>query len=130
MDPATLKELKELFSKSQYPRLRTVERGDASGKRWTGTVDNLPGSEKVINDNDVTIFLEFGCENFQEKLSRIYLFWHHLLNEGKIKMSEPNNMQKKKGIQQVIDLKAFAINSPQLVFNNLDDLKSYIKSIF
>ena len=128
VDAKTFNELKELFSKSQYSRLRIVERGDASGKRWTGTVDNLPGSSDVINDNDVTLFMEFGCENFQEKLSKIYLIWHHSLKDGKIKMSKPNNMQLKKGIQEVIDLKAFASEFPELVFDSLEDLRSYINN--
>jgi hypothetical protein len=128
IDAKTFKELKKLFSKSQYSRLRIVERGDASGKRWTGTVDNLPGSHDVIGANDVTLFMEFGCENFQEKLSKIYLIWHHFIQGRKIRMSKPNNMQIKKGITEVVDLKAFISDYPELVFENLDDLNSYIKN--
>ena len=128
LDSAVLNELNELFSKSRYPRLRIVERGDASGKRWTGTVDNLPGSPMIVNKNDATIFIEFGCEDFVEKVSRAYLIWHHLLYKKKIKMSNPSSRQAKKGIIEVIDLKAFLSEYPELVFNDIDALKTYIKS--
>jgi hypothetical protein len=123
-----LNDLKELFSKTDYPRIRIVERGDASAKRWTGTVDNLPGSQNVVSKSDVTIFIEFGCENFVEKVSKAYLIWHYLLRKEKIKMSKPNSRQAKKGIVEVIDLKAFVGEYPQLVFDNLDALKSYIEN--
>ena len=127
LDSSALNNLIELFSKTDYPRIRIVERGDASGKRWTGTVDNLPGSTKVVNSNDATIFIEFGCENFVVKVSRTYLIWHHLLHTRKIKMSKPSNRQIKKGIVEVIDLQAFVREYPELVFDNLDALMSYIK---
>lgn len=128
LDSSDLNGLKELFSKTDYPRIRIVERGDASAKRWTGTVDNLPGSHNIVSKNDATIFIEFGCENFVEKVSKAYLIWHHLLHKKKIKMSKPNNRQAKKGIVEVIDLKAFVYEYPQLVFDNLDALKSYIRN--
>lgn len=128
LDSSDLNDLKELFSKTDYPRIRIVERGDASAKRWTGTVDNLPGSHNVVSKTDATIFIEFGCENFVEKVSKVYLIWHHLLHKEKIKMSKPNSRQAKKGIVEVIDLKAFVDEYPQLVFDNLDALKSYIEN--
>jgi hypothetical protein len=127
LDNSALNGIKELFKKTKYPRVRIVERGDASGKRWTGTVDNLPGSLSVINKNDATIFIEFGCENFVETVSRVYLILHHFLHENKIKTSKPSSRQAKKGIIEVLDLKAFISDYPELVFNCLDDLKSYIK---
>jgi hypothetical protein len=128
LDGSDLNSLKDLFSKIDCPRVRIVERGDASAKRWTGTVDNLPGSPNIVSQNDVTVFIEFGCEDFVEKVSRVYLIWHHLLNEKKIKMSKPNSRQEKKGVAEVIDLKEFIEEYPHLVFNNLEDLKSYIKN--
>jgi hypothetical protein len=121
-------DIKKIFSQINYPRIRIVERGDASGKRWTGTVDNLPGSTKVVNNNDATLFIEFSCENFVEKISKIYLIWHHLLHDKKIRMSKPSSRQAKKGVTEVIDLKIFASEYPELVFDNLDALKLYIKN--
>ena len=127
LDSSSLNNIKQLFSKANYPRIRIVERGDASWKRWTGTVDNLPGSTKVVNNNDATIFIEFSCENFIEKISKIYLILHYLLNNKKIKMSKPSSRQAKKGIVEVIDLKVFTSEYPEHVFESLDDLKSYVK---
>ena len=43
-------------------------------------------------------------------------------------MSKPNSRQEKKGVAEVIDLKEFIEEYPHLVFNNLEDLKSYIKN--
>lgn len=128
LDSLSLNNIKQLFSQANYPRIRIVERGDASGKRWTGTVDNLPGSTKVVKSNDATIFIEFGCEDFVEEVSKIYLIWHHLLHNKKIKMSKPNSRQAKKGIVEVIDMKAFVSEYPELVFDSLEDLRSYIKN--
>jgi hypothetical protein len=129
LDSSSLNNIKQLFSKANYPRIRIVERGDASWKRWTGTVDNLPGSTRVVNNNDATIFIEFRCEDFVEKVSKIHLIWHHLLDNKKIKMSKPSSRQAKKGIIEVIDLKVFASEYPELVFESLDDLMSYIEVI-
>ena len=128
LEDSTIKELKDLFAQTQCPNLRIVERGDASSKRWTGTVDNLPGSPKVIDSADVTVFFEFGCEDFKEKLSRIYLIWHGLLRTNDIKMLTPDSRQRKKGIKEVIDLCAFGNDHPNLVFDNLDSFKLYLKS--
>jgi hypothetical protein len=125
LDKLALVNLKDLFSNAGYPRIRIVERGDA-GKRWTGTVDNLPGSLNVVNKNDATIFIEFSCEDFIEKVSKIYLIWHHLLHNNKIKMSKPSSRQAKKGIVEVIDLKVFVSEYPELVFDSLADLRSYV----
>lgn len=126
LDNIALIDLTEIFSKTKYPKIRIIERGDASSKRWTGTVDNLPGSKKIVNNHDATIFIEFYCDNFVEKVSRVYLIWHHLLHESKIKMCNPDSRQAKKGILEVIDLKVFASEYPELIFNNLESLKVYI----
>ena len=128
LDSLSLNNIKQLFSQANYLGIRIVERGDASGKRWTGTVDNLPGSPKVVDSNDATIFIEFSCEDFVEKVSKIYLIWHHLLHTKKIKMSKPSSRQAKKGITEVIDLKLFLSEYPELVFDSLEDLRSYIKN--
>ena len=128
LDDSIIMELKDLFSQMNCPRLRIVERGDASGKRWTGTVDNLPGSSTVIDSKDVTVFFKFGCEDFKEKISKIYLIWHSLLHAKQIKMQKPDSRQTKKGITEVIDLTAFTKDYPNLVFDNLDSIKSYLKN--
>lgn len=125
---STRHDLGGIFANAGYQRLRIVERGDASWKRWSGTVDNLPGSLKVINDYDVTLFIEFGCEDFIEKTSRIYLIWHHLLHKRKIKMAHPSDRQLKKGVSEVIDLKYFSIEHPELVFENIESLKTHIEA--
>lgn len=127
LDSLDLNNLKELFSKTDFARIRIIERGDASGTRWTGTVDNLPGSPKVINSYDATIFIEFGCKDFIEKVSKTYLIFHHFLDKKKIKMSKPSTRQAKKGIEEVIDLQAFLSDYPELVFDNIDALKFYVK---
>jgi len=121
-------ELKDIFARAGYPRIRIVERGDASGKRWSGTVDNLPGSSKIVDGHDVTLFIEYGCEGFVEKVASIYLIWHHLLHNRKITMSKPNSRQSNKGIVEVVDLKAFKRERPELVFDGLEELKHFIES--
>ena len=125
---SNIRDLKKLFSSTAYPKIRIVERGDASGKRWTGTVDNLPGSCDLIKKNDATIFIEFGCKDFVEEVSKIYLIWHHLLQRNKIKMAKLSSRQINKGIVEVIDLKAFVSEYPEFVFDNIATLNQYIKN--
>ena len=43
-------------------------------------------------------------------------------------MQKPDSRQAKKGITEVIDLTAFTIDYPNLVFDNLDSIKSYLKN--
>jgi hypothetical protein len=119
-------ELKSLFDKSQYPRVRLVERGDASSKRWTGTVDNLPGGAKAIDDNDATLFIQYDCQNFQQVISKIMLFPHDLIHSGKIQMAKPNARQINKGITQVIDLKSFSNDFPSFVFPDIKSLMKFL----
>lgn len=99
-----------------YSSFRFVERGDASKSRWTGTVDNLPGSSKIIDSYEVTVFLQFGCENFEEKLQRITLIPHILLRQGKAPMCKSDKRQAKKGLEEVLDLGAYHQKFPYLSF--------------
>jgi hypothetical protein len=119
--------LKSLFKNLSTPKMRLVERGDASGKRWSGTVDNVPGTDSIINRHDVTVFIEYGCDNFKEKINRIYLILHSLLQANSIKMIKSNSRQLKKGFTQHVDLVNFEKDYPEYVFDGLNSLSAYLK---
>lgn len=121
-----LRELRDFFVTSKYPRMRLIERGDASAKRWTGTVDNLPGSARVIDGSDVTVFVQYGCHDFKQAVSTIMLFPHELFRNNKIRMAEPCDRQRNKGITKVVDLKLFASDFPELVFSDVESLKHFV----
>jgi hypothetical protein len=119
--------LKAIFKNSKFPKIRFVERGDASEKRWSGTVDNLPGTDSTINKYDATLFVVYSCENFKEKINKIYLISHSLLHAKCIKMIKSNSRQLKKGFIQHIDLQSFEKDYPEFVFDGLSTLSFYIK---
>jgi hypothetical protein len=119
--------LKAIFKNSNFPKIRLIERGDASGKRWSGTVDNLPGTDSIINKYDATLFIVYRCENFKEKVSKIYLISHSLLQAKCIKMIKSNSRQLKKGFTQHIDLQSFEKDYSEFVFDGLSTLSFYIK---
>lgn len=120
------RELKAVFASSQYPKVRFVERGDASSKRWTGTVDNLPGSSAIIAKADATVFIQYGCSDFIQVISTIMIFPHDSIRRGEIRMLEPNTRQKNKGIIEVIDLNSFKEDFPDLVFSSVESLKRFL----
>jgi len=123
-----LKGLKTAFENSVFPKMRLVERGDASGKRWSGTIDNLPGTTSTIDKYDATLFIEYGCENFKEKINKIYLILHHLLRSDSIKMIKSNSRQLKKGLTHHIDILSFEKDYPQFVFEQITSLEKFINS--
>jgi hypothetical protein len=43
-------------------------------------------------------------------------------------MQKPDSRQTKKGITEVIDITAFTKDYPNLVFDNLDSIKYYLKN--
>lgn len=120
--------LKAAFSISPYPRFRLVERGDASSKRWTGTVDNLPGSTSTQNKFDATVFVQYGCLNFQQHVSKVMLIPHRLLLEHRVKMTKPSQRQSKKKISEVMDLVCYECNFPEYVFEGLDQLVDFVEA--
>ncbi len=123
-----LGQLIESLKKSSFKKIRLIERGDASSSRWSGTVDNLPGSDKVINENDATIFIQYKCIDFQEKIDLIFFISHALVVDGFFIMTEPKKRQKDKGINRVLDIEEFIKNHQQFVFKSLDELERYINS--
>lgn len=122
--------LKNLFAASKYRKTRIVARGDASRNRWTGTVDNLPGSESIVSKNDATVFLQYGCCNFTQTLASITLFPHELITSNQVPMLEPNLRQKNKGIQQVIDLDLYRLKFPSMFFQDFEKFILYAKNNF
>jgi len=127
-DQLLLSKLEDQCANSKYPRIRFVERGAASATRWTGTVDNLPGTQSTINNADATIFLEYQCKDFQEDLSRILFIPHGLITANKIQMRQPNKRQKNKGIDRVIDLPAFVAEYPEYVFATIASLRTFLQN--
>lgn len=119
--------LKAAFSVSPYPRFRLVERGDASSKRWTGTVDNLPGSRSTQSKFDATVFVQYGCLNFQQFVSKVMLIPHRLLLERSVKMTKPSSRQSKKKISEVMDLVCYECKFPEYVFEGLDQLVDFVE---
>lgn len=118
--------LMALFGASQYPRVRIVERGDASSKRWTGTVDNLPGSISTQSKFDATVFVQYGCSDFQQHVTKILFIPHRFLLERRVDMSGPSDRQKNKGILEVINLQKYEIDFPEYVFEDLESLINFV----
>jgi hypothetical protein len=127
INSADFDDLRSAFKNSSIPKMRLVERGDASGKRWSGTVDNLPGTDSVIKKYDATVFIEYKCDNFKEKINRIYLILHSLLQADSIKMIKSNSRQLKKGLTQHVDLVNFEKDYPKYIFDGLNSLSAYLK---
>jgi hypothetical protein len=125
---AELTSLRSVFSKSSFPKIRLVERGDASGKRWTGKVDNLPGSASIIQKYDATLFVQYGCKDFEHVVMRLILIPHRLLIDNQVRLAEPTARQKNKGISQVLDLEAYSRDYPHHIFPSMDALKSFLLS--
>ncbi len=123
-----LDELRALMSQMGYQRVRFVERGDASGKRWTGAVDNLPGSERIVDGADVTIFVQYGCIDFHQTVSKIMIFPHQLIKDGMVPMQIPTKRQRGKGIDRVVNLNEFQNIHPKLIFSNLEELKRLFRN--
>jgi hypothetical protein len=126
IDDLSYQKLIKIFANSPYPKLRIVERGDASGKRWSGLVDNLPGSDATIAKYDASIFIKYGCSDFQHYMEYIFLIPHWMVTSGAVKMSEPHKRQRDKGIVRVVDLNTFLVDHSDLVFNNLESIEKYI----
>lgn len=120
--------LKSAFGASPYPRFRLVERGDASSKRWTGTVDNLPGSASTQSKFDATVFVQYGCLNFQQHVLKVMLIPHRLLWERRVAMSEPSPRQRNKKISEVMDLECYECKFPEYVFEGLDQLVDFVQA--
>lgn len=121
-----ISELRNIFSKTKFPKVRIVERGDASQSRWTGTVDNLPGTDETIKKSDITLFIQYGCFDFQQIISSITIFPHELFLSELAPMLEPSQRQRNKGIKQVVDLHAYRNKHPEFLFQNLEKLKNFV----
>ena len=119
------KEILNLFKKKNI-NIRVVCRGSVSLTRWSAKPDNLPGSQRMINKYPATVFVQLAYnDNQNEKISNIYFINHKDLGK-KIKLIEPDKRQKKKGIDKVIDFKAFREELPELIFKNLSELELFI----
>jgi hypothetical protein len=122
------KKINNLFIKKNI-NIRVVCRGSVSLTRWSSWPDNLPGTKKTINKYPATVFVQFIYKNNQnEKISDIFYINHKDLGK-KIKLIEPNNRQKNKGINKVINFEAFKIDIPELIFKNLAELESFVKKL-
>lgn len=124
-------DLAEAFAAAGFPDWRLVERGDASRTRWSGTVDNLPGTLSTIDTYDATLFIQYGCEFsggvFTQSKVEFMLFPHRMIGDGQVPMRTPNKRQQDKGIERVVDLQKFRHEHSELVFKRIEDLKSYLK---
>jgi hypothetical protein len=119
------KEILNLFKKKNI-NIRVVCRGSVSLTRWSAEPDNLPGSQKRIDKYPATVFVQLAYnDNQNEKISNIYFINHKDLGK-KIKLIEPDKRQKKKGVDKVIDFKAFREELPELIFKNLSELELFI----
>ena len=119
-------QLTSLFANTSLKRVRCIFRGSVSKTRWSSSPDNLPGSSKKINENDVTIFIQMFSNNYSEIISKIFLILHDSLSE--IKMKHGDKRQANKGILSVVDLEWFAENKSDFVFERVEDLEIFIKN--
>jgi hypothetical protein len=108
-------------------KARIVVRGEVSATRWGGFPDNLPGPDKFISTYDLTIFVQLLDHGDNDTVSKIYVFFHNILQN--IPMANPSPRQAKKGIKQVIDIDAFERKYPDYVFSSIDQFKTYLKTL-
>ena len=120
--------IRSMLAKNGYLKVRIVERGEASASRWTGTVDNLPGSRRTIEANDATVFIQYKCDHFRQIVARITLFPHNLIREGRVPMRAPTKRQANKGIDQVVDLESYFVTYSNLTFSDLDEFENFLVS--
>lgn len=119
-------ELIEFLKKYKF-NYRYIFRGSVSLTRWSSQPDSLPGSRNIINKYDYTIFVQMEySEKEIERISKIFLFKHSEIGKS-IKLVDSSIRQKKKGIMKVIDKYFFEKTFPNLVFQNINNLKYYIK---
>jgi hypothetical protein len=121
-------EIRSMLAEKGYMRVRMVERGEASASRWTGTVDNLPGSQRIIDANDATVFIQYKCQEFRQVVARITFIPHYLIREGRVAMKSPVRRQADKGIEQLVDLEAYFATYSYLTFANLERFKKFLVS--
>ncbi len=119
-------QIASLFANTPLKRVRCIFRGSVSKTRWSSSPDNLPGSLKKINENDVTVFIQMLSNNYEETISKIFLFLHDSLSE--IEMKQGDKRQANKGVLNVVDLEWFAENKCDFVFNGVKDLEIFIKN--
>jgi hypothetical protein len=115
-----------LFANNSLKRIRFIFRGSVSKTRWSSSPDNLPGSLKKINENDVTIFIQMFSNNHSESISKIFLILHDSLSD--IKMKQGDKRQVNKGILSVVDLEWFAEHKCDFVFDGIEDLEIFVRN--
>ena len=119
-------QITSLFANTSLKKVRCIFRGSVSKTRWSSSPDNLPGSLKKINENDVTIFIQMFSNNHSETISKLFLILHDSLSD--IKMKQGDKRQANKGILSVVDLEWFAEHKCDFVFDNIEDLEIFVKN--
>lgn len=124
---------KGLFRSTRFKRVRVVQRGSASDSRWSGTVDNLPGSSSVIDSYDATVFVSYSCVFrdgiFVEDVQKVYFFEHLDIRRGVIPMLPSNSRQLKKGFSEHICLESYSEAFPGYVFSNYEGFRVFVESL-
>jgi hypothetical protein len=115
------------FSSANRRNVRVVFRGAVSQTRWSSSPDNVPGNSRTIAKYDLTIFVQMITSESSEAINKIYVFPHDLF--PKVKMNSPDKRQERKGIIEVVDFESYMQNHNNLIFDNLNDLKVWIKCI-
>jgi len=128
-DIEIFEELKGIFKDTKYKKIRLIQRGDASQKRWSGTIDNLPGSESLLSKYSATVFVQFGCSGFAQIVDHIIFFPHEFISTGAVKMGKLTDRQHKKGIKEVIDISMYKNDHPDYVFKSLEDVRVFSQSL-
>jgi hypothetical protein len=108
-------------------KARVIVRGEVSATRWQDFPDNLPGTDKIITKNDLTIFVQLIDQGDDDIVEKIYVFFHHMLEN--IPMAQPSQRQAKKGIKRVIDIDAFEKQYSDYVFKSINQFEAYLKDL-
>lgn len=124
---------KELFLLTRFKRVRVIQRGSASDSRWSGTIDNLPGSSSVIDSYDATVFVSYSCAfrdgTFLEDVRKLYFFDHLDFRRGVIPMLPSNSRQLKKGFSEHICLQSYSNAFPNYVFPDYEKFRAFVASL-
>ena len=124
------KQIINLFSNKNL-KCRVLHRGQVSKDSWGKNVpNNVPGSKKTYEKFDYTVLIKFKDDGIDsETVHNIYLLKTSFLG-NKIRLVEPTlDIQKKKGVKNLLDYEDFKISNPEFYYKNLDELILFIKNL-
>ena len=117
---------RELRTNYNHFLIRVLYRGE---HKWKGYPDNIPGSKKIIDKYDYTIFCKTTCTHSHDKeiINQFFLIPHYLYKcDMNLTSMTPTKRQKNKSIDQILDWKYFNQKYNKLIFVSKKSLYEYI----